>query len=448
MSDDLKVNSLQGLVQQVTSQSSMPDTMMNSLRYGQITLNRSLLTELYQEHGLIGVMIDQPVDDAFRGGVDVYCDELSGDDISELQDYLERDSIVQTYGQGIKWCRLFGGGGVVINAGQNMGQPFKIEKIEEWTPLTFLPVDRWELGLQVTGNLNDQLTAHIKELPYDYYGHRIHKSNVIRLMGREAPSLIRGMFSGWGVSELERLVRSFNAYLKHQNIVFELLDEAKIDVFSIQGFNSALATKQGTELTAQRIQLAAKLKSFQNALALDKEDAYEQKQISFGGLSEILGEIRKGIACDMRMPLTKLFGISASGFNAGDDDIENYNVMIETEIRSKYRTGLNQILRICCQKLFGFVPETLRFNYKPLRLISHKDESEMKTQGLNRVLAAFQNGLMASDNAVEQLNKEAIFKLDIPVEAALDLEELKEIRQGEDPPVVPSIAVGTKVVTG
>ena len=31
---------------------------------------------------------------------------------------------------------------------------------------------------------------------------------------------------------------------------------------------------------------------------------------------------------NLKMPITKLFGISAAGFSSGEDDIENYNSMI------------------------------------------------------------------------------------------------------------------------
>jgi len=66
---------------------------------------------------------------------------------------------------------------------------------------------------------------------------------------------------------------------------------------------------------------------------MDMKDDYEQKQITFTGLSDVLSQIRYGIAADVKMPMAKLFGMSASGFNSGEDDIENYNAMIESSVR-------------------------------------------------------------------------------------------------------------------
>lgn len=426
---DALINSLSDLVGQVQigTELSRTDTAAVNNRYSAITLNRSLLTAMYTEHGIVQALIDLPVDDAFRTGVDIYCNELSTEDLADLTTYIEENQILQAFTKALKWARLFGGAGLIINAGQKMDEDFKIESIRRNTPLEFYPVDRWELSYSPRTNIVDQFSEPTTDVPYNYYGHRLHRTNVIRVDGKEAPSLIRGQMAGWGMSELERLVRSYNQFLKHQVVVFELLDEAKIDVFKIQGFNAALATPQGTEATAKRLQLASRLKNFQAGLALDKEDEYEQKQIAFGGLSEILVEIRKSLAADCRMPISKLFGEPAQGL-ASDDGIENYNAMVETEVRAKCHYGLHRIVHICCQKLFEFSPKSLRFSFKPLRMLTHEQENNVKSAKLQRILTLQQAGLITSQKAIEMLNAERIFPQPLDPAEGMDLDELSQIR--------------------
>lgn len=429
---DVLINSLSDLVQQVSAGStelSQSNTLANNCRYNAVTLNRALLTALYAEHGIIQALVDLPVDDAFRTGVDVYCDELSTDDLATLTRYIEENQVLQTYAKGLKWARLFGGAGLIINAGQVMDAPLNVEKITRKTPLEFYAVDRWELSYSPTTNPVDQMAPIPKsgEVPYNYYGHRLHRSNVIRIDGKEPPSMIRGQLAGWGMSELERLVRSYNQFLKHQTVVYELLDEAKIDVFKIQGFNQSLMTPQGTEQTATRLRLAATLKNFQTGLAMDKDDDYEQKQIAFSGLSEILVEIRKSLAADCRMPISKLFGEPAQGL-ASDDGIENYNAMVESEVRAKVHFGLHKIMHICCRKLFELTPESLRFSFKPLRMLTHEQENNVKSAKLQRILTLQQSGLIDSIKAVEMLNAERIFPQPLEPAGAMDLQQLSQIR--------------------
>lgn len=436
MTDELHGNSLTDFTQALGANLSQSDAMSFNNRFHAITLNRALLSQTYLEHGIIQVVIDQPIDDAFRGGITIKCPELSADDIKDLDYYLSAQQILETYAQALKWARLYGGSGIIINAGQDLTKPLVVNSIKETTPLEFYAADRWELSYSPSGmsTLDQFKEDDTIDCPYNYYGHRIHTDNIIKLKNKDAPSLIRGQFGGWGVSELEKIIRSYNQYLKHQNVTYELLDESKIDVFKLNGFNSAIATRDGAQKTATRVSLAAKIKNYQNALVMDIDDEYEQKTLGFAGLSEILTQIRIGLACDLRMPMTKLFGLSAAGFSSGEDDIENYNAMIESDIRSKCKTGMIKILNIACQKVLGYIPENITFDFKPLRIMTNQQESMVKTEALNRITTAVNSGLCTAEKAVELINNDKIFSIDLEESEAISLEDLKSmgIDQMED----------------
>ena len=157
-----------------------------------------------------------------------------------------------------------------------------------------------------------------------------------------------------------------------------------------------MLTPQGSRGAEERVRISNTLKSYLNALVLDVTDKYEQKQLSFNGLSDILNQIRQGVAADLKMPMTKLFGVSAAGFNSGEDDIENYNAMIESEIRSKVKYIVVQVLEICCQKLFGFVPKNMNITFKSLRILSAEQEENMKNSQFNRLIQAYANGILSA----------------------------------------------------
>lgn len=424
---ELNLNAHSDFVAAIGNDISQTNTMKANTRFYALTLNRSELSQLYLEHGIIQVLIDQPVDDAFRGGIEITCPELSADDIKAMDHFIQRNSIIQTYCQALKWSRLFGGAGVLINAGQDLTKPLKIASITEKTPLELYAVDRWELSFQYQGyNVLDQTQQHdVADVPYNYYGHPVHKENVIKLNNKMPPSLIRGQFGGWGVSEIEKIVRSYNQYLKHQSVTFELLDESKIDVFKIESFNSQISTPTGAVKTARRIREAAAIKNYQNALVMDKNDEYEQKQIAFAGIAEILNQLRIGLACDLRMPMTKLFGLSAAGFSAGEEDIENYNSMIESEIRSKSREGLIMILGIVAQKTLGYIPDSLDFEFKSLRIMNSQQESQIKTDTMNRIVTAANNGLCTPEKAVELINLEKLFSVELDPNEALEKKDMQ-----------------------
>jgi len=110
---------------------------------------------------------------------------------------------------------------------------------------------------------------------------------------------------------------------------------------------------EGTNNITKQVQLVNQLKSYLNAFVMDKEDEFDQKTMTFAGLSDMHEQNRMAIAADLKMPITKLWGVSAAGFNSGEDDIENYNSMLESEIRVKSRQNLI-MLAVVYRVIYGY----------------------------------------------------------------------------------------------
>jgi phage-related protein (TIGR01555 family) len=387
-----------------TEQLSSLETLYRNQRYTPLTINRILISYLYCEHGIIQTAIDQPVLDAFRGGVDIQSPELDNDDIQELQDLMKQVKVIPTAQQAAIWKRLFGGSGIIINVDVDPTRPFDAKATNE---LEFYCADRWELNGQ---------SRFVEK--FNFYGVEIHSSRVITLVGKEPPSIIRPQLLGWGMSEVERMVRDLNAYLKNKNLVFELLDEAKVDVFHIDGFNNALATATGTEKIRRRVELAAQIKNYQNALVMDTKDTYDQKTLTFSGLPEMIKETRIGIACALKIPLTKLFGLSAAGFNSGEDDIENYNSMVESDIRTPMEPVLKTMISLCCMKLFGHIPQ-FNIKYKPLRMMSELDEENINKIRHDRMMDLYREGIINSEELAQALQHYKLIPIETQAEQGL-----------------------------
>jgi hypothetical protein len=145
---------------------------------------------------------------------------------------------------------------------------------------------------------------------------------------------------------------------------------------------------------------------------MDSEDSYDHKQLSFSGLAEAMQGIRMQVACDMRMPMLKIFGTPATGLNAGDEDsIEVYNSMVESEVRNKIKYPILRMLEIKSQKLFGFVPDDLSITFKPLRVLSAEQEENVKTQKYTRLIQAKQTGEITTLEFRDACNKGNLFDI-------------------------------------
>ena len=396
-----------------STQVSQVDTFFKNNRWYLISNMRQVLSEIYVEHGIVQTLVDLPVDDGYRGGITIKTEQLDEDDIKDLEQYVIRSGALKALIQGQKYSRLFGGGAVIIMTKGDPSTPLKVEDLKQEEEVEFKAVDLWELYYGMFSNQDKLDPGFIAKEPefYNYYNYRIHKSRVIRLPGKEAPSLIRPKLRGWGVSVLETVVRSYNQYLKSVNLAFEVLDEFKIDVYGIENFNNTLAVNGGSEKVIKRIQLSNMMKNYQHALIMDNKDKFDAKTLSFSGIAEIMKEIRMQIAADLRMPLTKLFGISASGFNSGEDDIENYNAMIESEIRSKVKFDILRLLEVCSQVKFGTIPDDFEIEFKPLRILSAEQEEQVKNNKIQRITSCLASGLMSAKEAKQAINKENLLPI-------------------------------------
>ena len=391
-------------------QVSQTGTLFKNLRWYLVSNFRQVLSEAYVELGLIQTIVDVPVDDGLRGGVDIKSQQLNEQQIEELQIAIDRDDDLNIVGQALKWNRLFGGAGILILTDQDPEMPLDIEAIDENTPLEFRAVDMWELfwDKQNTEGYDPTLQTHDFEF-YSYYGEHVHKSRVMPMKGMIAPSFIRPRLRGWGFSVVEILVRSINQYLKATDLAFEVMDEFKIDYYKIKNLVNTLVSPTGSTKVKERIQLANWQKNYQNAVVMDSEDEFDHKQLSFAGLADVMTGIRMQVASDLRMPLTKIFGISAAGFNSGEDDIEVYNAMVESQVRSKSKYIILKVLEIKCQQLFGMIPDDLQIEFKPLRMLSSEQQENVKTQKFTRLIQARQAGEISSKDFKDACNKGDLF---------------------------------------
>lgn len=389
---------------------SQINTLSNSNNYAPlVSMNRVLCTQAYMTHGVLQTAIDMPVLDAFRGGLKIQSSQLDENDIRQLKNLLRTNKIIHEVMDTFRWARLYGGAGLIINTAQDPLTPLNWRFVDyPELPLQFVAADRWELILNVIA-LNEV------DYPYNYYGQPLHKDRVLRVLGKEAPSFLRARLQGWGMSDLERMIRDINQYVKANQVLFQLLDEAKIDVWRLTDFNSTVLSDMAHNLVNQRLFYANMGKNYHHAILMDKEDEWEQRQITFSGFGEIMQQIRLGIAAALRIPMTKLFGMSASGFNSGEDDIENYNSMIESEIREPALDMLYPVIKLTCRHLFGFEPDDLIIEFMPLRVLGEVQQEEVATSKQNRYIQMVQNDLMTGEEFYAAMKQDGIFTMETEV---------------------------------
>lgn len=388
-----------------------PSNGYNNISFVMLSQQQILLTYLYKTFGILANIVDIPVDDAYkRGGFDLEADSIDEDELHNLEKYVSKKQDIKQIKNARKWARLYGGAALIIFDGGDLHKPLN-EKALSNSSFELLAVDRWQLSysephIDIPGGVwtvsnysaNSQLNSKM-----------IHDSRIIVVKGKEAPYQIMQRVNGWGISVYEQIFQDMSSFFKARNVIFELLDESKIDVLKLESLQTAIQSSSGEQALQRMVDMVSRNKNYKSTITLSTADEYDQKQIRFAGMSEILKEIRVMIAGSAKMPVNKIWGEGVTGFGSGEDSLENYNSQIENEIRVDDTPIIEEVLRLRCKELFGREVKDLEMMWKNLRTLNAIDEQNINDKKLANVMQLFDRQLLTPQEVMEYLKKQQIF---------------------------------------
>lgn len=396
---------------EINSQNN-PSTIYNNASPYILSLHYIPLANTYKSNGFASTVVDLPVADAFRdGGFEIESSTLTAEELTKLEEKMSDENDIETLKDCLRWGRLYGGGCIIISTEQDADTPFNPETIHN-KEVKLYAVDRWQciplassLFLADEFMLQDNLHNTGKELIFD-------KSRVLIYSGKTQPYYIRNLLQGWGASVFEDVIPQLNQYLKANSVILELLDEAKIDILKIAGLSDLLLSADGEQVVKRRVDIACANKNYKSMLTMDAQDDYQQKQLSFGSLDQIIEKIFLLICSCLRIPYSKIFGKGANGLGTGADlDIENYNSMINSDIRVPATKILKQVIDIRCCQLFGRKDPSLSIKWKPLKVLSAKEQAELDAVKINSLTQLVYAGILSPKQLAEHLVKDKIISL-------------------------------------
>ena len=383
--------------------------VISQANYGLLSLKPDVLTNTYKNNSFAQIAVDLPVQDAFRnGGFTIDSQTLSADELLELNELIEDKGDKTTLKDVARWGRLFGGGALIASIGSDRIQktPLVIESLQG-KDVEFIASDRWQC-CPTAESIFKAENFYLQNLATQKPAMIIDKSRLKLFIPKIEPYYLRTQLNGWGCSIFECILPALAQYIKANNVILELLDEAKIDILKIFGLNDALGSEDGESIIKQRLKLFAEQKNFQSMGAMDMQDDYVQKQLNFGSLDQMIEKIMLLICSALRIPYSKVFGKGASGFSSGEDDLENYNGMVMSTIREPLTPLIKWMLDIRCVQLFGRKVDDLVIDWKPLRVLPETEEQNVKTQKINSLIQLCQLGVMTKKQVAEQLTTEKI----------------------------------------
>lgn len=375
------------------------------------------LNVLYRNNWIAKAIIDKPANEMLKNGFEIQT-QADPDKISKVMQVWQRTKTNEKFLQCIKWARLYGGCVLVpmIENQPDMSEPLDFDTIMPDSYKGCFLVDRWS-GISPEVEMVDDISDPDFGKPKYYIissqdtkgSIKVHHSRLIKLVGRTLPYWEETAENWWGASELEHV---FEELKKRDdtsaNIAF-LVFLCNIRVFKMQHLGQLITL--GDQEAAQQVYNTMvnmnHLMCNTGSLVMDADDSFENHTNSFEGLNSIYESFMLDISGAAEIPVDKLFGRSPSGFNNGEETLQNYYDNIQEKQESDIRTPLEKLIRIITMSTLGELPDDLEISFNPVRRAATMEKADLATKLFEPISNAVAQGLISKATALRELKQQS-----------------------------------------
>lgn len=375
-------------------------------------LTRQELENMYRGSWLAKKIVNAVADDMTREWLHVTFDgEELGTTIEQAD---KRFGLKRKTNEALKWSRLYGGAVIIIGTrDRNLAKPLDVKNVRKGDLRYLHVVDRWRLS--PAGSLNRDLESPNFGMPDSYVlaesTVQVHHTRVLRFNGEKLPYFAWLRNAMWDDSALQHVMDSLMNCDTTTQAIATMMFESNVDVVKSEGLADVLARKDGEAVLTKRFQVAALLKSFNRMLLLDGTESYEKKQNSFANLDKVIQQFMIDVSGAADIPMTRLFGTSATGMNAtGDNDVRNYYDMVSAKQEAELRPQLEYLYEVLVRSELGHMPEDFRFDFNPLWQLSETEQATVEKTRAERDQVYLNAGVVTEALVARELKERGTYR--------------------------------------
>lgn len=398
-----------------------------------VPFEEQTLIDMYRQSWLAGQIVDVVTDD-MTSKWRTASSKAFKEDATLFQRMEEKFDLRARITETLRWSRLFGGACMVIAIeGDEFDKPLVLDSIRQGSLRQFFVLDRYSITPSEKLE-QDPLSVHFGK-PESYRINQtaqlVHSSRIIKLGGSRMPYRARQNLQYWDDSVLQRAYDSIINSDTAMASVASMFFEANVDVISAEGMADLLSTKQGQQKVIARYQAAATIKSFNRLLLLDGGEKYDKKQNNFANVHDVIEKFMVYVAGAADIPVTRLFGKSASGLNAtGEGDMRNYYDSLQSRQSTDLRPALRYADEIMLRSELGTMPDDYSFEFCALWQQTDKEKADTQKVKADRDKIYLDSGVITQAIVARQLVQDGTYK--ISDEEIADLEAMAEVGGAED----------------
>lgn len=343
------------------------------------------LTQFYAGDGLAAAVVDQVAQDMVQSGFEVEGDK------GKLYKFFRTIGLNKALQKAFSASRLYGGALLVMDfekegfdkpLGEKVTKPIKGFKVYPRSRIEWSPKDM----VKDPNSPYFESFERFKVKKLDGNGtFDVHASKAFVVKGCEVLDATQKVgldeFAFWGTSIMGRMWHPMACYGSFIQGLGQLGNEMVIGKYTISNLEQMVATGNWKAIDV-RLGAIDTQKSTINGVLLGENENYTRDAVALTGVDKCIEQLMMACSASCRIPVTKLFGRSASGENAtGEGDEKEYNKLIRDYQENDLLPILIGIIKVAngyLKVLKGedaLMPDVF---FNPLFLDTEKERAETK----------------------------------------------------------------------
>lgn len=312
-------------------------------------------------------------------------DELK-DRVKELEDELGRLDCQRAFQISCEYDGYYGRGHLYIDTGHTedigeLAKPLRPDKAKLSGKIKLLrPIEPvWIYPIKYES---------VDPLRPDWYnpnvwyvmGKNVHASRLLRFVSHEVPDLLKPAYSFGGLS-MTQLCKSYvDIWLQTKRDVADLIHTFSMVWLSTDLSTEVAGTGEGGGGFAERMESYIASRDNLGVITLSKEtEEIGNVAVPLGGLHELQSQAQEHLCSASGQPSIELLGVSPQGFNASSEgELDAWQRRVKSFQERLMGPNLKQVIELAQVSLWGEIDERINWKFKPLRLMSPKELSEIQ----------------------------------------------------------------------
>lgn len=374
------------------------------------------LNILFRNNWIAKAIIEKPANEMLKNGFEIHS-ELDPDKVTKIMNVYTRTKTNAKFLQCLKWARLYGGCILVpmIEGQDDLSKPLDFDTIMPDSYKGCFVVDRWS-GISPSLEIVDEIDDPDFGKPKYYTistnntntSVKIHHSRIIKMIGRELPYWEEMAEDYWGASELEHVYTELRKRDDTSANISFLIFLANIRIFKMKNLGQAitLGDQESLNRVYQTMQSMNRLMCNTGTFAMDQDDDFATQQYTFTGINDVYESFMLDISGAAEIPVDKLFGRSPTGFNSGEETLQNYYDTIQEKQETYVREPLERLLKIITMSTLGEIPDDFELVFSPVRRPSNMEKADLAQKQAQPVLDVYNAGIIGKGTVLRELKQQ------------------------------------------